>query len=106
MPKIRQNADRYAAEGFREEIRIKQGKNDLMSKSALAEEADLPRTTLTKRLADPDSMTFGEFKKLNLAIHPDIGVVLALLGYSSKEIKKFRESAASRVLEYPVAGNT
>lgn len=106
MPKIRQNADRYAADGFRKEVRIKQGENDLMSKTALAEEADLPRTTLTKRLADPDSMTFGEFKKLNLAIHPDIGVVLTLLGYSSKEIKKFRESAGCRVIEYPAASNT
>ena len=60
MPKLRQYADKYAAEGFRKEMRIRQGEQDLMSKSALAEAADLPRTTVTKppgmrRCARPQS---------------------------------------------------
>lgn len=92
MPKIRQYEEKYAAENFRKEVRIRQGENDLMSKTALAEEADMPRTTLTKRLADPMSMTFGEFKKLKQAIQPDPGVILALLGYTGKEIKLFQEA--------------
>ena len=90
MPRIEQYKDKYAAEDFRKEVRTRQGENDLMSKTALAEAAALPRTTVTKRLAEPMSMTFGEFKKLNTVIHPDPGVVLALLGYSSKEIRKFK----------------
>lgn len=95
MPRIHQNADKYAAEDFRKEIRVRQGENDLMSKSALAEEVDIPRTTLLKRLLDPMTMSFGEFKKLNEALHPDPGVVLMLLGYSAKEIKRFRECSGS-----------
>lgn len=91
MPRIRQNAERYAAEDFRKEVRIRQGERDLMSKSALAEEADMPRTTLTKRLSDPMSMTFGEFRKLKSVIDLDPGAVLPLLGYSPKDIRKFRE---------------
>ena len=92
MPRIKQNADKYAAEDFRKEVRIRQGERDLMSKTALAEKADIPRTTLLKRLADPMGMTFGEFRKLKSAVNPDPGVVLAVLGYSGKEIQKFRES--------------
>ena len=90
MPRIQQNAEKYAAEDFRKEVRIRQGERDLMSKTALADEADLPRTTLTKRLTDPMSMTFGEFRKLKAAVDPDPGVILQLLGYSPKEIRKFR----------------
>ena len=95
MPRIRQNEEKYAAEDFRKEVRIRQGENDLMTKAALAEEVDIPRTTLTKRLADPMGMTFAEFKKINRSIHPDPAVVLALLGYSAKEIRKFREQAGA-----------
>lgn len=92
MPKLRQYADKYAAEAFRKEVRIRQGEMDLMSKTALAEEADIPRTTVSKRLADPMSMTFEEFRKINSVIHPDPVAVLPLLGYSTKDIKKLLAS--------------
>ena len=92
MPRIKQYEDKYAAEDFRKEVRTRQGIYDLMSKTALAEEIGVPRTTLTKRLSDPMTMTFEEFKKLNKAIHPDPGPVLAVLGYSAKEIRRFKES--------------
>ncbi len=95
MPRIRGKEKVYAAEDFRKEVRTKQGVYDLMSKSALAEAVGLPRTTMTKRLADPMTMTFDEFCRINETIHPDIGAVLALLGYTSKEIRKFKESAAN-----------
>lgn len=91
MPRIKQKEEVYAAEDFRKEVRVRQGERDLMSKSALAEAVDIPRTTIGKRLADPMSMTFGEFRKINQTIHPDPGAVLPLLGYSSKEIRRFRE---------------
>lgn len=53
MPRIKQREAVYAVEDFRKEVRIKQGENDLMTKTALADEVDIPRTTLTKRLSDP-----------------------------------------------------
>ena len=93
MPRIKQCEDRYAVEDFRKEVRTRQGERDLMSKSALAEELDMPRSTLSKRLSDPMGMTFGEFKKLNKTIHPDPGVVLVLLGYTGKEINAFRKQS-------------
>lgn len=96
MPKIKQYEEKYAAEAFRKEVRTKQGENDLMSKTALAEAANIPRTTMTKRMAEPMSMTFEEFRKINQTIHPDPAAVLPLLGYSSKEIRKFRESTGAQ----------
>jgi len=102
MPRIRQNEEKYAAEDFRKEVRIRQGERDLMSITALAEEADIPRTTLTKRLSDPMGMTFGEFRKLNKAARLDPAAVLPLLGYSAKEIRQFRDRAGAQSREVAV----
>lgn len=95
MPRIKQYADKYAAEDFRKEVRMRQGELDLMSKTLLAERAEIPRTTLIKRLSDPMGMSFEEFRKINKAIHPDPGVVLALLGYDAKAIRRFRTEGGS-----------
>lgn len=88
MARIKQYAEKYAVEDFKKEVRMRQGERDLMSKTALAEAADLPRTTVTKRLEEPMTMTFGEFRKLNEAVRLDPVAVLPLLGYTGKEIKK------------------
>ena len=92
MPRISPLKGVYAEEDFRKEIRIRQGHYDLMSKQALAEHTGMPRTTLAKRLADPSGMTVEELRKLVNAIRPDPAVVLILLGYEKKDIKKMREA--------------
>jgi hypothetical protein len=97
MPRLKREQDRYATEDFRKEVRIRQGERDLMSVTALAEEAGMPRTTLTKRLSDPMSMTFDEFRKLNSATRLDPAVVLPLLGYTAKEIRMFRDRLGTQV---------
>lgn len=102
MPRIKQNEEKYAADDFRKEVRIRQGERDLMSVTALAEEADIPRTTLTKRLSDPMSMTFAEFRKLNRAARLDPAAVLPLLGYTAKEIRMFRDRAGTQSREVTV----
>lgn len=99
MPRIKQNEEKYAVEDFRKEVRIRQGERDLMSVRALAEAADMPRTTVTKRLKDPMGMTFGEFRRINRATGLDPAAVLPLLGYSAKEIRMFRERGGSLVTE-------
>lgn len=92
MPRIYQNKDQYAAEDFRREIRCRQGYYNLMSQQALADASGIPRPTLRKRILEPEGMMVGEFRKLIKTIHPDIAVVLALLGYENQEIKKFKEA--------------
>lgn len=97
MPRLKREQDRYATEDFRKEVRIRQGERDLMSVTALAEEAGMPRTTLTKRLSDPMSMTFDEFRKLNSATRLDPAAVLPLLGYTAKEIRLFRNRTEEQI---------
>lgn len=89
MPRVKLYADRYARSDFQQEVRIRQGYHALMTQNALAEAVGIPRPTLRKRLLQPSTMTFGEFQKLNAAIHPDILAVLPLLGYTEKEILQF-----------------
>lgn len=88
MPRIKQYEEKYAENDFRTEMRVRQGYYDLMSQHALAEAVGIPRPTLRKRLLDPGSMSVEELRKLVRAVKPDAGVVLKLLGYTSKDIKK------------------
>ena len=90
MPRIRQNAERYADEDFRREVKCRQGYYDLMSMQALADATGIPRTTLTKRMSAPESMTVAEIRKIVASIHPDPSIILALFGYKVKEINRFK----------------
>ena len=92
MPRIHQNAERYASEDFRREIRARQGFHDLMSVRALARATGIPHSTLNPWLHEPERITVEAFQKLVPVIHPDPGVVLTLLGYTRQEIKKFKEA--------------
>lgn len=94
MPRIRQKEQQYADEDFRKEVRIKQGAYDLMSQQALADATGIPRPTLRKRMLEPQTMTVEEFRKLIGTLCPDPGAVLRLLGYSSKDIRKYKNATA------------
>lgn len=92
MPRIHQNAEKYALDDFRKEIRKKQGEYDLMSVRALADKAGIPQSTLNPKIHDPDKLMVPELRKLVKTLHLEIGSVLELLGYSQQEIKKFKEA--------------
>lgn len=91
MPKLKQYAEKYAREGFQTEIRRKQGEHDLMSVRALSREVGIPHTTLGPKLKDPDKLEVADLRKIVLAIDPDPGAVLELLGYDKKAIRKFQQ---------------
>lgn len=91
MPRIKQNAEKYAAADFLKEVRRQQGEYNVMSVRALAELVGIPNSTLHPKLQDPDKLLVADIRKLVKAIRPDIGIVLELLGYSSKDIKNFKE---------------
>ena len=88
MPRIHQCAERYVKEDFQTEIRRQQGQYNLMSVRSLARASGIANTTLQAKLRDPDKLEVADLRKLVATIHPDPGVVLALLGYESREIKK------------------
>jgi len=91
VPRIYQNADKYAVAGFQQEIRKQQGQYNLMSVRSLAGAVGIPHTTLTPKLHEPHKLTIGDLQKLIKTIHPDPGILLILLGYSKQEIKKYKE---------------
>ena len=90
MPRIKQKAEAYAEEDFRREVRSRQGYYDLMSQQAQAEQADIPRPTLRKRLLEPEGMTVAEMRKLVQTLKPDPKVLLLLLGYTAKDIRSMK----------------
>lgn len=94
MPKLLVYAKVYAEEHFRTEVRKQQGVLDLMSMQALADAVGIPRQTLCKRMAAPESMTVAELRKLVDKAKLDPAVILELLGYTSKDIRKMREQPA------------
>lgn len=91
MPRVHINAEKYAVADFQKEIRRQQGHYDLMSVRALAGAIGLPHTTLNPKLKEPHKLTVDDLRKIVPVIHPNIGVLLTLLGYSRQEIKKFKE---------------
>lgn len=81
---------------FRREVRVRQAYYDLTSQSALGEDCGIPQSTLSKRFSKPENLTVAELRKLNSSLHLDPGAVLGLLGFSKKEIRKYRESVSVR----------
>lgn len=87
MPRIRQYTENYAAEDFRREMRSRMGYHDL-SQRALAEKTDIAQSTISNRIRDPNDITVGELRSLNKTLGLNPAIVLALLGYSKKDIKE------------------
>lgn len=94
MPRILMNAQLYADEDFRCEVRQKQGKYDLMSQQALADVTGIPRPTLRKRLLQLETMNVGELRKLVKVLIPDPVIMLRVLGYDMKDIRRALGEAA------------
>lgn len=91
MPRLRQYAENYAAEDFRREMRSRMGYYDL-SQSDLAGQTVLSQSTISTRMRDPNSITVGELRSLIKVLKLNPRIVLALLGYSKKEIKEAVEN--------------
>lgn len=85
MPRIRQYAEKYATEDFRREMRSRMGYHDL-SQHGLAQKTDISQTTISNRIRDPNDITVGELRSLNKVLGLNPRIVLALLGYTQKQI--------------------
>lgn len=92
MPRIRQNAQLYQENDFRKALSHCMVDAGLDSKKDVAAMAGIPHTTLCKRIREPDTMTVSEMRKIFRVIRPPAEVLLGLLGYPAKEIKKMEES--------------
>lgn len=91
MPRIRQNATQYQKEDFLQAIRMGQAQTGLMHKNALADAAGMARSTLYERLDKPELLRVAELRGLVSTIPINPGAMLLFLGYTAKDIKKFKE---------------
>lgn len=98
MPRIRQYAERYAAEDFWKEIDrccplagIQSG-----NASALGERIDEGHQNLLNYRKGKTEMRIGVLRKLVTTLHPNPAVILKTLGYSEKEIRAFAREMAGQ----------
>lgn len=94
MPRIRQNAEQYQKEDFIRAVRLGQAQTGMMHKADLADAAGMARSTLYERLEKPELLRVSELRGLIATIPIDPGAMLLFLGYSTKDIKKFKEESA------------
>lgn len=91
MPRIRQYITKYADEDFRKELRRQQGVYNLMSTRALGKDLGIPHSTLHRKIEEPEKFSVDDLRKLIDGLKLNPAVILGLLGYSQKEIKKSME---------------
>lgn len=85
MPRIRQYADKYTEKDFAKEI------DRIIDRPKLSELSGIAYSTLRKRLLDPGGFRVTELRQVIKVTKPSIRIVLLMLGYSSKDIKAFKE---------------
>lgn len=89
MPRIRQKAGTYAEEDFWREIRVRGAERNIMSADALGKATGVTGATISNYREDPGKIRVAVMRKLVAELKPGIRPVLALLGYSEKEIRQF-----------------
>lgn len=87
MPRIRQYAEKYSNEDFLREIRSKQGYYNLRTQEELGNAIGLPKSTMRKRLINPESLTIQDLRSMIRVLNLSPAAVMKFLGWSDKAIK-------------------
>lgn len=87
MPRIRQYAEKYSNEDFLREIRSKQGYYNLRTQEELGNAIGLPKSTMRKRLINPESLTIQDLRSMIRVLNLSPVAVMKFLGWSDKAIK-------------------
>lgn len=88
MPRIRQNAQRYADEDFWREIQSRKALAGIKTDKDLAESIGISPSGLSKRKQNVGGMTITDLQRFVKALKPSPVVVLKMLGYSAKDIPR------------------
>jgi hypothetical protein len=91
MPRIRQKADEYSMRDLIAEINAQCGRYGYRSQRALGEALGVCQATAGNYLRNPESIQLGTLRAMVKLLRLDPVIVLRVLGYSSKEIKRFKE---------------
>ncbi len=96
MPRLRQLKDKYDAADFQKAVFTAMVQNGMeCSVNQLAIRTGLTKTMLTRKIRhEPLDLTASDFRKINAVVCLPIQDVLTLLGYTTKDIQKFKEANA------------
>lgn len=93
MSKLRVNpflAEDRAKDDFRREVRIRRVHLD-MRQFELADDMGIVPSVMTGYLAEPDKIPVGRLRKMNRVLDMDPLILLALIGYTDKDIQKLKK---------------
>ena len=80
-----------AVRDFQKELRIKQAEYDLQANRQLAEATGIKESTLYGRTHEPLTIRCSDMRAIVQVLHPNPAVILSLMGYTDREIKRFKE---------------
>ena len=80
MPRIRQNAEKYADSDFLKEVRVRMVYQNIQHDQDLAVMSGIPNSTLAAKLKAPEKFTVGQLRKIIQTVNPDPEIVLRFLG--------------------------
>ena len=89
-----ERANDMARKNFQKSVQHKRLDMD-MAQWELAMQLDLGPSGLSAQLANPDKIPVGRLRRIIQILHLDPMVILALVGYTDKEIKQLRERLAA-----------
>lgn len=87
MPRIPQYADKYSAEDFHKAVKVQMALYGIDYYQDLAAMLGISKATMSKWLKNPKRFDVAALQKLIHVLHLDPAPILALLGYSKREIR-------------------
>lgn len=87
MPKLRVDPIEKAKTDFLREIKIKRAQYDILQRD-IGAEINLSVSATSSLLSRPDDISVGRLRKIIAMLRLDPVIVMALLGYSVKDLKK------------------
>lgn len=99
MPRIRQNAEKYALKDFLGEINAQCGRYGYKSQRAFGDAIGVCQATARSYLMNPENIQLGTLREMIKVLRLDPVIVLKALGYSGKEIQR----ATDEIAKSPIA---
>lgn len=89
MPRIRQNEAQYLIKDFWAELDGQSGRQGLRSNAALGAAIGMSGQMIGRYRKDPGPMKLETIQKFIKLLNPNIRIILKMLGYTEKQIRKF-----------------
>ena len=89
LRKTKEDLIQAAKQSFQLEVKLQRVRFD-MTQGELADQVDMNRSVLSRCLADPDKLSVGRLRKIIQILSVDPEIILAVLGYSQKQIRDLK----------------